>query len=692
MESIKTYDAVFLGAGGAGMLLLDAMHRRGWLNGRNVLVIEPDEKSDNDRTWCFWTDGNDALIKAHEDVVSHQWNLVENGLGRLDELKPYRYAQIRSMDFYYKIKSAIKSHPSITWLAAAGEIKACDGETTTVQAGENNFFGKIIFDSRPFSPAEAAEIMQRGDWMWQSFVGYRVKTSGSFDAQTCTLMDFNILQNGASQFVYTLPTSHNEALIELTRFGKSCLTHEEAELVLSEYIGEKAGTYEILEVETGRIPMTMALNPEQKFHPASQRIVPIGTRAGAVKSTTGYAFKFMAQHAEKIVDALFAETPFPTAYHRKRLAFYDKILMRVLAMEPQIGKKVFQQLFKKRQTREVLRFLDEETNFWQEIRILSILPYRPFLKALFQLSAAATPNSFVNEEMIRKPRFIPHDGAVIAIAFILVLINSLSPDLIAKSAPWILLAGLVFPGIPHGAVDHWVALGKKLYWGELLGFVSKYVLIMAVIALMWWFSSTAGLLLFLAYSAWHFGETDLRDWKTYTPGRTWIWGVSILGTLLFGHFEALYPFFTAYGSETIYDATAPYSSLLLYVSIVGLFISGWFQRSNGLRQWALTTTILLLGLALPLLLAFALYFVGCHSFRGWRHLREELKANQSEMLLKALPFSIGAWTMAGILILSIHMLGFAIGNLWPFAFIFIAAISGPHVYIMHRMYSAKSNG
>ena len=42
------------------------------------------------------------------------------------------------------------------------------------------------------------------------------------------MMDFRISQSVATQFIYILPYSSTQALVEITRFGKALLIEEEA--------------------------------------------------------------------------------------------------------------------------------------------------------------------------------------------------------------------------------------------------------------------------------------------------------------------------------------------------------------------------------------------------------------------------------------------------------------------------------
>ena len=86
----------------------------------------------------------------------------------------------------------------------------------------------------------------------------------------------------------------------------------------------------------------------------------------------------------------------------------------------------------------------------------------------------------------------------------------------------ITIALITFLGIPHGAIDHIIyyqicrqnpssrvnAQGsdRSIEIGKRLGFYWNYLLIMKVWAFSWYFCPTVTLVVFLAISAYHFGE------------------------------------------------------------------------------------------------------------------------------------------------------------------------------------------
>lgn len=122
----------------------------------------------------------------------------------------------------------------------------------------------------------------------QHFLGWKIRTDHPvFDKDKATYMDFSIQQKGNTRFMYVLPFSDNEALIEYTLFSKDLLQENEYKDALSTYISEdlKIKEFEIVDTEYGSIPMTCY--PFSKNN--SRHIYHIGTAGGWAKPSTGYA-------------------------------------------------------------------------------------------------------------------------------------------------------------------------------------------------------------------------------------------------------------------------------------------------------------------------------------------------------------------------------------------------------------------
>ena len=376
----KAYNYIIQGAGASGLWLAYSLYKEGLLNDGSLLIVERDALKRNDRTWCFWGDG----LAGEMPFTDFSWEQVQV-FGASQSIAPYTYHHCRSEAFYDFVKKALGSSQNIDWVCGevisfaqvGGQVDVNICETGAV---EQTFVADWFFGSG-FDSAAGAEID-----LWQSFVGWRVKSDLGkpfFDPCACTLMDFGIEQKGKTRFLYVLPFSETEALIEVTQFDKETLTLAEGEQMLKEICAQRGWDVSVLDLEFNAIPMSVKFDRSMRFHASDSRVVPLGVAAGALKPTTGYGFLRMMQHGKAIAQALKQKSGIPTMYRLGRFRFYDDLLLRILQKHPHRGKQIFDQLFHHKKASMVLRFLNEETNILQEIMIFMWLPKRLFLRTLF---------------------------------------------------------------------------------------------------------------------------------------------------------------------------------------------------------------------------------------------------------------------------------------------------------------------
>lgn len=678
-----TYDAVVIGAGGGGMSLLFALHTSGYLKDHKVLVIEPDTKIKNDRTWCFWAKETDPIVQQWRPMISQEWDYVIVQGNKLP-IAPYRYYHIRSADLYSYVTDALAGYDDLHWIRSiANQVNMRQDNTCEVNLEDGVISAKYVFDSRLNS--NQINMLQEEDTVWQSFAGWRVKLSAPIDdEESIRLMDFDIPQDGYTQFIYVLPTDNNEALVEITRFGTDKIDKPYADKVLKQWLQSHGSNYEIIEIESGSIPMHMGLNPVSEKHQSGLRHIPIGTSAGTVKATTGYAIHAIFQHSIKISEAL-QNSPerLPTPFHSARFNFYDRLLIYILIHFPGWGKPIFEQLFQKVSPVKVLTFLDEKTKLWQEVPLLLSLPFKPFLNALWSTTFQSSnePRRVSDYYPLKLSFIVP-----LIIAFIALGMYWWTPTTLEIIAPGALLLGLVFPGIPHGALDHCLSPAGQLKGKALIRFVLLYLFFMVSIIALWYFSPLLGVLTFIAYSAWHFGETDLRHWDIFSPFKAWFYGFALLLFILGTHWEETSHYFQSLGITVSLSYLGDFSDEIANMSLVIILSMGLFMSAQARYSWVQTVSILVIGSFLPLIPAFGLYFIGLHSVRGWTHLKNGLGRTSGKLIRQALPFSMGAYLMFAVLFFMILYTDFDVNGLIPAIFVFLAAISAPHILMMHRFY------
>lgn len=280
---------------------------------------------------------------------------------------------------------------------------------------------------------------------------------------------------------------------------------------------------------------------------------------------------------------------------------------------------------------------------------------------------------------------LPLEVYVLMLTLILAGMNLLFPAWIEISAPYLLLAGILFPGIPHGAIDHHLEIKKRRDKFYLPRFVILYLSVMAIIAAMWHMQPLLGLSFFIIYSAWHFGETDLRRLKSFHPLKAFLSGTALLTFILSSHGEAFGYYIALLGIGNFQSVTGVTYWIISALSLAILIAIGTTLAKEKARYFCLII-ILMVGSFLPLLLAFGIYFILIHSVSGWTDIRAGLKVSHSNLLLKALPFSIGAFLIMGAFMIISNVDNTLLDKYISSFFIALAAISAPHILYMSKFY------
>ena len=396
-QSMQVYDFTIIGAGSSGLWLANALNKHGILKNKTLVIVENDQQKENDRTWCYWS----KTALAPIEMISKKWTSISQKSisSNRSNLTPYSYYHVRSTDFYQIIKSSLKNNPNIFWIKeTVTNVLEKENQVKVDTASQSWLSDKVFLSALPSTRSEINNFenvknflhqakQKKELFMWQSFAGWRIKTEKPvFNKEKLTLMNFDIDQNQYTQFLYELPFSENEALIEMTRFAKDKLSKSEAEKTIDSFLKSRNIKYEILEEETGVIPMTTAFDNHRKFLPSKQKLIYIGTLGGAIKPTSGYGFKRMHDYAEALAIAIkkneHKATPIPTMYRKYRFRVYDSLLLSIINDKPKRGKEVFEKLFSSQPIQRILKFLDEETSIWEELLIFSKLPLALFLNAL----------------------------------------------------------------------------------------------------------------------------------------------------------------------------------------------------------------------------------------------------------------------------------------------------------------------
>lgn len=375
-----TYDYIIIGAGAAGLLLADALGKDPFFKETTILLLDKDRKRTNDRTWCFWEENEgdfDALLYKKWDTMYFSGAKKQMDLA----LTPYSYKMIRGIDFYNDYSDRVRNHSNIAYLQETVlDVKEVLGGAE-VLTSNTLFVAKRVFNST----YDFKKILKQQQYpvLQQHFIGWHIKASKAiFDPAKVTFMDFSIPQKGNTRFMYVLPFSKTEAILEYTLFSGSLLKPEEYGEAIQQYLKDKfqCTEYEIVEKEQGSIPMTCydftAHNTDCVFH--------IGTAGGWSKPSTGYTFMNTVKKVNLLVQHLKEGKPLEAFSKKNRFWYYDLLLLDILHHDNAKGQQIFESLFSNRTPQQIFKFLDEETKIMDDLWVILGVPKVAFTKALYR--------------------------------------------------------------------------------------------------------------------------------------------------------------------------------------------------------------------------------------------------------------------------------------------------------------------
>jgi lycopene beta-cyclase len=211
----------------------------------------------------------------------------------------------------------------------------------------------------------------------QCFAGWRIRAEEPcFDPGVCTMMDFGVDQRDGIHFVYVLPFSEHDALVEDTFFRAEPLPDEAYEENLAAWLARHGvERYEVIDRERGVLPMTT----ERIELAPSPRVIRIGLAGGLARPATGYAFLAIQRHSRTLAQRLVhGEAPAPPFPRTARTLFLDRIFLSYLARHPDRAPELFATMFERAPPDALARFLSEASSLRDDLRVMSALPALPF--------------------------------------------------------------------------------------------------------------------------------------------------------------------------------------------------------------------------------------------------------------------------------------------------------------------------
>ncbi len=376
-------DIVIAGAGLSGLSLAVALLDAGLPPSASILLIDPRESlSGRDRTWCYF----DVESHAFESAISHRWSrwrVRDAGAEAVRASPGITYCHIPGERFYADALARIAAAGPQVRLLLATRVHSLDdrGAYVDVQTSNGILRTRLAMDSRPPALADTHATNTRDGvrseahiQLLQHFRGRVVRCATPvFDANTVTLMDFDVARNEGIHFVYVLPFDAHTALVESTFFTERVLDPSVYARAIDRWLAERlpGHTFETRSEEQGVIPMTTV--PFDAW--PSPRVVRIGTAGGHAKPSTGYAFlavqRFVRAFAPRVIAALRSDTyAEPPAVRSVRTTALDAIFLSYLRRHPERAAHTFFHLFDRVSPASLVRFLSDTGTLSDDLRVM----------------------------------------------------------------------------------------------------------------------------------------------------------------------------------------------------------------------------------------------------------------------------------------------------------------------------------
>lgn len=370
-------DLIILGGGLAGLTLAARLARE--RSGPRVIVLEPRTTYQDDRSWCFWRPEQHNL--SH--LVSHQWKTwtFSDAAGAIvrHQVPGLTYQYIRGSSFYASSQNDIAESVRIDLQLGvqARSLTVC-GDGVRVETSAGSLLARQVIDTRP----KATEAM-----LYQSFAGMEIESDQPlpYDPREVTLMGSLAADSEGLRFIYTLPLGPNRAIVEWTRFGTKPIERDLLLRELEELLSDR-GLSGVRRLRTEGGVLAMGLGRQDA--PALSGVVNAGASGGALRAASGYGFLRIQRWADLCAERLLAgrdAVGHPREPWLRRT--FDEIFLQAVRARPERTAEYFLALARGVSPSVLVRFLTDGARPADYARIISSLPWSPFLA---QLAAPAT--------------------------------------------------------------------------------------------------------------------------------------------------------------------------------------------------------------------------------------------------------------------------------------------------------------
>lgn len=376
---MKKFDYIIVGAGCSGLSLAYEMNVKNLFNDKTCAIIDKRKEFNRDKIWSYWN------IYEHSfyDCLINKWDkfcVKKNQNEIILDCENFQYQSIDSQKFYKKILDNLNSNKNIKLILNKSVDKIYENkDEAIVQCSDEIFRTDIIFNS------SLDNKTTKESELFQHFYGCEVVFDENVNLpEYPIIMDFNCNQDSWVHFFYTLPMGKNKIFIENTWISnEKSFAFERYIAEINYYIQNNLNykkKYKTNYSEIGSIPMFHFKN-NMKY----KKIINIGTAGNLTRKSTGYTFLNIQKSVKQIAINISKKQNIKESSVSLKYNYLDDIFIKVLLEKKGSMHEVFFDLFKKNKTKDIVKFLSNTSNWFEDLRIILSMPKLIFIKKLLNL-------------------------------------------------------------------------------------------------------------------------------------------------------------------------------------------------------------------------------------------------------------------------------------------------------------------
>ncbi|QHM76863.1 hypothetical protein C7M52_02849 [Mixta theicola] len=290
MMSGQPWDLILVGGGLANGLIAWRLRQR--QPQLRLLLLEAEQQAGGNHTWSFHQ--GDITPAQHAwlaPLVAHRWTGYEVRFPALTRKLDGDYLSITSAHFARQLGEALGDS-----LRCGAAVSAVTPTEVTLADGQQLRAAAVI-DGRGYRPCAHLQVGL------QAFLGQQWRLSEPHGLTRPLLMDATVDQSAGYRFVYTLPLSPVELLIEDTHYiDRATLDITRARRQIVDYAAAQGWQLAQLQrEEQGNLPITLTGDCRAFWRQAAGQPCS-GLRAGLFHSTTGYSLPQAVALADLLAD------------------------------------------------------------------------------------------------------------------------------------------------------------------------------------------------------------------------------------------------------------------------------------------------------------------------------------------------------------------------------------------------------